>query len=84
MQSGATSAAVGAFQDRAPNAMTAAKNELSSGGLKFNSAANYAAILRGEAAKDPALASELASISRNGGNMKPGQKEYLASKLKGN
>ena len=82
VRSGATTAAVNAFQTRAPDAMTALRNELSSDGLKFNSAANYAAILRGEAAKDPALASELASISRNGGNMKPGQKEYFQSKLR--
>jgi hypothetical protein len=82
VQSGATAAAVSAFQTRAPDAMTALRNELSSGGLKFNSTANYAAILQDKARSDPALASELAAVSKNNGKMTAGQREYFQSKLR--
>jgi conjugal transfer mating pair stabilization protein TraG len=80
-QSGATVAGVDAFRNRSPDALTAARNELF-GGLMFNSASGYANILRGKAASDPALRSELSAVAKNGGQMTPNQQKYFELKLR--
>ncbi|MCX7214668.1 MAG: conjugal transfer protein TraG N-terminal domain-containing protein [Burkholderiales bacterium] len=80
-QAGATFAGVGAFRNRSPDALTAARNELF-GGLTFNSASGYASILQDKAANDPALRSELSAVAKNGGQMTENQQKYFELKLR--
>ena len=83
VSAGALSAGGAIYRDRNSSAGNAASHAFGSGGLKdHHSAAGYQTILNNVAQSDPAVRSELKSISERGGYVSPGQTEFLTSKVK--
>ena len=83
VSAGALSAGGAIYQDRNSSAGNAALNALGIKGLKaHHSAKDYQTILNNVAQTDPAVRSELKSISERGGYVSPGQTEFLTSKVK--
>jgi len=83
VSAGALSAGGAIYRDRNSSAENAASHAFGRGGLKdHHSAEGYQTILNNVAQSDPAVRSELKSISERGGYVSPGQAEYLTSKVK--